>query len=339
MTKKIRLADVAAVAGVSTATVSRVLNAKSTVATGTKQLVLQALDELGYERPDALRDRSDDRVGIVAPDLNTPSAPEYIQELVDQLSLRDYAPILLTHSSAGGTEKYLQMLVKQNVSGVIFLSGVANESDYDVRRYLDEGERQIPYVTINGRNPNIGVPDFSSDDVGAVKDSVRHLYHSGHRSIGLITGPERFRPAQDMAMGYRQAMMEMCPDTDQTVLHSHYSVEGGGRATDTMLDLGVTGIICGSDLLVLGAIRQIRQRGLRVPEDVSVVGYDDSPLMAFTDPPLTSNRQPVRQISSAAVNTLVDLMKGGNPPRVPFTFQSELITRESSGAAPNQSSL
>lgn len=332
MAKRLRLADVAERAGVSTATVSRVMNGKASVADATRQAVLAALDELGFERPDRLKDHSGSLVGLITPELTNPISPHFVQEIENQLSARGYAPLLSTHAPGGGDSRAVQVMVDHRVSGIIFLAGLTADSEPDDQ--LSPDDMTIPFVTINGWNPNVGVPDFSADDAEAIKDSVRHLYHSGHRQIGLATGPERFRSAQDMAIGYRQAMMELCPEIDQHVMHSLFTVEGGQIAADQLLDRGMTGIICGSDVMALGAIRRIRERGMSVPDDVSIIGYDDSPLMAFTDPPLTSNRQPIRQIVSGAVGTLVELMSGGNPPRVPMKYRTELITRESSGSAP-----
>lgn len=334
MANNIRLADIAQKAGVSTATVSRVMNGKSTVAAATKQNVLDAISALGGDRPDHLKERPGNLVGIVAPELTNPITAHCVQELQRQLTARGFAPILSTHVS-GGDQKGLLPLIRNQVSGVVFIAGLDADSSAAAEAHLSSSGIDIPYVTINGWNPNIGVPDFSADGAEGIKDSVRHLYHAGHRSIGLATGPERFRSSQDMAIGYRQAMMELCPDADEHVIHSFFSVEGGQMAADQLLDHGVTGIIFGSDLMALGAIRQIRQRGLSVPEDVSIIGYDDSPLMAFTDPPLTSNRQPLRAIISGAVGTLVELVSGGNPPRVPMKYRTELITRGSSGSAPD----
>lgn len=330
MANRIRLADVALRAGVSTATVSRVLNGKSSVAASTRQTVLDALDAVGFDRPDRAKERPQ-LVGVVAPELTNPIAPHFVQELESQLSAAGCAPVLSTHA-IGKDDVYLRLLLDTGVSGIIFLAGRSAGPGFNSDRQLID----VPYVTINGWNPTIGVPDFSSDDVEAIKDSVRHLHHAGHRHIGLMTGPERFRNVQDMAIGYRQAMLELCPDVDQHVIHSLFSIEGGQLAADQLLDHDITGIICGSDVMALGAIRQIRQRGLAVPEDVSIIGYDDSPLMAFTDPPLTSNRQPVRQIVSGAVETLIELMSGSNPPRVPVSYRTELITRGSSGSAPKR---
>ncbi|HLT82646.1 MAG TPA: substrate-binding domain-containing protein, partial [Phototrophicaceae bacterium] len=113
-----------------------------------------------------------------------------------------------------------------------------------------------------------------------------------------------------------------------------YTFEGGQAAAGILLDQGCTAIICGSDLMALGAVRAARGRGLAVPEDVSVVGFDDSPLMAFTDPPLTTLRQPVDAMSHAAVTSLVAEVKGARTPRSELLFVAELIVRGSTAAAP-----
>jgi alanine racemase len=112
---------------------------------------------------------------------------------------------------------------------------------------------------------------------------------------------------------------------------SLFGVEGGDAAASRLLDKGVTGFVCGSDLMALGAIRAVRQRGLQVPTDVSVVGYDDSPLIAFTDPPLTTLRQPVRAMAVAAVRALVDEIKGHPAPNSEYIFRPELVVRGSTG--------
>jgi alanine racemase len=110
-------------------------------------------------------------------------------------------------------------------------------------------------------------------------------------------------------------------------------VEGGAAAAGRLLDRGITGILCGSDLMALGAIREARSRGLRVPTDISVVGYDDSPLIAFTDPPLTTIRQPVISMAVSAVRALVDEINGHPAPHSEFIFRPELVMRASTAVA------
>jgi alanine racemase len=121
---------------------------------------------------------------------------------------------------------------------------------------------------------------------------------------------------------------------DDLVSLSLFGVEGGAAAAGRLLDRGVTGIVCGSDMMALGAIREARSRGLSVPGDVSVVGYDDSPLMAFTDPPLTTIRQPVPAMAIAAVRALVDEIDGHPAPHSEYVFRPELVVRGSTAVAP-----
>jgi DNA-binding LacI/PurR family transcriptional regulator len=115
-----------------------------------------------------------------------------------------------------------------------------------------------------------------------------------------------------------------------------FSVEGGDTAGARLLDKGCTAVVCGSDLMALGAIRAVRRAGLRVPEDFSVVGYDDSPLIAFTDPPLTTVRQSVQAMAEAAVRALLDEIAGEAAPRAEYVFRPELVVRASTGAAPKR---
>jgi alanine racemase len=158
---------------------------------------------------------------------------------------------------------------------------------------------------------------------------VAHLVSLGHQRIGLISGPERYLPVQRTVQGYRTALAEhgLKPDVELTL----FGVEGGHAAATRLLDRGITGIVCGSDLMALGAIRAIRARGLSIPDDVSVLGYDDSPLLPFTDPPLSTLRQPVLAMSTAAVRALTDEIGGQPAPHSEYVFQPELVIRGSTG--------
>lgn len=335
MSQKIRLADIAQHAGVSTATVSRVLNGKSTVAGDTRQAVLTALDLLGYERPEKLRLRPGGLVGLVVPELVNPIFPAFVQAIENELSNHGYTPLLCTQSAGGTTEdQYVSLLIDQHVSGIIFVSGLHADTAADVSRYLTLVDMGIPFVFINGWNPDIPAPDFSTDEASAMQAAVRYLTMAGHSRIGLATGPERFRAAQLKVEGFRAGMDTYCHDSEPPIVHALFTVEGGQAAAAQLIDEGVTAIICGSDIMALGAIRQVRKSGLRVPEDVSVIGFDDSPLMTFASPPLTSFHQPIDAIASSAVSTLISMVGGAQPPTISMTFEAELITRESTSRSP-----
>ena len=329
-----RLQDVAVQAGVSEATVSRVLNGKPGVGQETRQQVLTALDVLGYERPAALRSTSAGLIGLVVPELVNPIFPAFAQLVESDLAGHGYTPVLCTQTPGGVTEdEYVEMLLARGVSGIIFISGLHADSTADPARYHALVERGLPIVLVNGTRPDISVPCISTDDEGAVRTAVNHLATLGHSRFGLAVGPSRFVPVERKVQAFRAAMASD-PRFEGVEEYSLFSVEGGHAATSRLLDAGVTAIVCGSDIMALGAIRAARARGLTVPGDVSVVGYDDSPLMAFTDPPLTTIRQPVAAMARAAVTALVDAITGHATPHGELLFSAELVVRSSTGPAP-----
>jgi LacI family repressor for deo operon, udp, cdd, tsx, nupC, and nupG len=330
--QRARLADLAKQAGVSEATVSRVLNDKPGVSSDTRQAVLTALDVLGYERPDRLRKRSAGLVGLVTPELDNPIFPMFAQVIESALAQEGYTAVLCTHVFGGITEdEYVEMLLDRQVAGIIFVSGMHADTASDHDRYRKLVSRPLPIAFVNGFVDGVDAPFVSCDDRAAGELGVRHLANLGHKRIGLISGPMRYSPVQRKVAGYRAAMTTLLPKQDDLVELSLFGVEGGQAAAERLLDRGVTGILCGSDLMALGAIRAARARGLRVPEDVSVIGYDDSPLIAYTDPPLTTLRQPVTAMSHAAVQALVDTIHGNPTPNSEYVFRPELVFRGSTG--------
>ena len=329
MANKIRLSGLAEQAGVSTATVSRVLNGKSSVSPETRQAVIAALDILGYERPEKLRERTGGLIGMIVPELTNPVFPLFAQHLASAMAIQGYTPLLGTQAAGGSTEdSYVDIMLEQHVSGIVFVSGRHADATANVERYHRITARGIPYVTMNGAHPDLSVPDFSTDDEAAVTQAIRHLVAQGHRKIGLATGPARLGPARAKAEAYRRAMTAWLPDVTPAVSHTLFTVEGGQSSAAQLVAQGCTAIVCGSDIMALGVIRHCRAVGLRVPADMSVVGFDDSTLIAFTDPPLTTLHQPIKAMCDAAVSTLVSMI-GGTPTSIgAVRFTPELIVRE-----------
>ena len=335
----VRLLDIAARAGVSEATVSRVLNAKPGVSDNTRQAVLTALDVLGSERPLRLRMKSAGLVGLVVPELDNPIFPLFAQVIESALAHNGYTPVLCTQTPGGVHEDaYVTMLLERGVSGVVFVSGQHADTTTDPARYTDLRERGLPIVMINGYVEGIDAPFISNDDAVSVDLAVSHLVQLGHRSIGLALGPRRYVPVVRKIAGFHQAMRRhvstaiTADEVDAMIECTLFRVEGGSTAAHALLDRGATAIVCGSDLMALGAIRAVRERRLRVPEDVSVVGSDDSQLVQFTDPPLTTVRQPVLAMGAAAVRALLDEIAGVPAPRAEYVFRPELVVRGSTAS-------
>ena len=323
-----RMSDIAKQARVSEATVSRVVNDRPGVSADTRQAVLTALDVLGYERPERLRRHSAGLVGLVVPELDNPIFPAFAQVIESTLAQQGFTPVLCTQSPGGVTEdEYVAMLLDRQVSGIVFVSGLSADTTADHGRYRRLLGRPLPIVLVNGYAEGIAAPSVSCDDRLAGDLAVTHLAALGHRRIGMISGPDRFISTRRKLAGYRAAMRRA--GLDERVALTLFGVEGGEVAADRLLATGVTAIVCASDLMALGAIRAARRRGLDVPGDLSVIGFDDSPLLAFTDPPLTTLRQPVRAMAVAAVNCLVDEINGRGVPHSEYLFRPELVVRES----------
>jgi DNA-binding LacI/PurR family transcriptional regulator len=332
-----RLADIAQQAGVSEATVSRVLNGRSGVSPATRESVLAALDTLGYERPTRLRHRSAGLVGLITPELDNPIFPAFAQVIERALILQGFTPVLCTLTPGGVPEDdFIDLMLEREVAGIVFVSGLHADTTANPARYLRLVERGLPIVLVNGYNEAVPAPALSTDDRVAARLAVSHLVDLGHERIGLAVGPRRFFPAIRKVEGYARAMKDLLgvDEASGLVEHTIFSVEGGAAAGAALLARGCTAIICGSDMMALGAISAARDLGREVPRGVSVVGYDDSPLIAFTDPPLTTVRQPVNAMGVAAVRALLDEIAGLPVPRSEFMYRPELVVRGSTGAAP-----
>ncbi|MFD6289739.1 LacI family DNA-binding transcriptional regulator [Streptomyces sp. NPDC060205] len=332
-----RLAQVAKKVGVSEATVSRVLNGKPGVSDSTRQSVLTALDVLGYERPTQLRGERARLVGLVLPELQNPIFPLFAEVIGGALAQQGLTPVLCTQTKGGVSEAdYVELLLQQHVSGVVFAGGgLFAQADAPHDHYRQLAERRIPVVLINAPIEGLDFPCVSCDDAVAVEQAWRHLTLLGHERIGVVLGPSDHIPSRRKLAAARAAAEAAGGSLpDAYVERSMFSLEGGQAATSRLLDRGVTGVVCASDPLALGAIRAARRRGLAVPEQVSVVGYDDSAFMNCTEPPLTTVRQPVEAMGRAAVDLLCAQIQGAEVQPGELLFEPELVVRGSTTQAP-----
>ena len=329
MTK--RLSDVARYAGVSEATVSRVLNQKPGVAKATQELVLTALDVLGYERPTQLRGERARLVGLVLPELQNPIFPAFAEVVADALAKRGFTPVLCTRTSAGISEAdYVEMLLEHQVSGVIFSGGLYAQAAADHEHYFRLRERGLPAVLVNAAYDDLGFPRISVDDRRAVEQAFTHLRFLGHERIGMVLGPADHVPSARKLAAFQELCGEHGTDPE-LVERGLFSMEGGQAAGLRLLRKGATGVICASDVLALGVVRAARREGLGVPDGLSVVGFDDSALMSVTDPPLTTIRQPIEPMGRSAVATLISQIGGAPVSSEELLFEPELVVRGSTG--------
>lgn len=328
----VRLADVAHHAGVSQATASRVLNGRGGVADTTRKSVLTSAEALGYTRTaKSVRRRV---VGIVLPELENPVFATFAQRLTTTAAQRGDMPIVCTQTHDGIAEdRWVEMLLDHELAGLIVVSGMHANTHEDPSRYERLRALQIPLVLVNGFVEGLDAVFVSDDDHSAMSLAVGHLASLGHTCIGLAVGPDIYLPSVRKAEGFRQAV-EVTGGIEPLVEHALFTIQGGRAAALRLIDHGATALVCGSDLMALGAFQACRSRRLAVGSDISVVGYDDSAAMAYTGPPLTTIRQAIPAMCNAAVRALHDELAGRPVPRQEYLFQPELIVRGSTGAAP-----
>lgn len=304
---KVGLTEIAQRAGVSEATVSRVLNRRYGVAASTRDAVAAAMRELGLER-----ELDGELVLLLTPNLSNPIFAEMCEQIENQLTPHGLKCVICPVYPGTVQERgYVEALVEAGVVAVVFLSTIntLRHADQSARQLL-EG-RGIPYVSINGGFAADSAPTISTDDWRAAEIAVTHLHSLGHRRIGLAAGPAGNTPADRRVEGFVTAMERLgANDPEALIVRGHYSIEGGRHAADELLSLEATGIVAGSDEMALGAITAAHRRGLAVPEDVSVVGYDDSSLLEYTDPPLTTVRQPIDRIAAQTARVIVSMVAG-----------------------------
>jgi DNA-binding LacI/PurR family transcriptional regulator len=329
-----RLTEVAKKAGVSEATVSRVLNGREGVSEATRTAVLTALDVLGYERPSKLRGERARLVGLMLPELQNPIFPALAEVVTGALVQRSFSPILCARTIGGVSEvEFLDMLLEHQVSGVIFAGGNYAMADATHDHYRTLRERRLPAVLVNAGVVGLGFPSVSTDDAVAVEQAYAHLVSLGHLRVGALLGPDDHVPSR-RKLDALQAAVKATPDVTCEVERTSFSMEGARAAATRLAEREVTGILCASDVLALGAVRAVRRLGRRVPQDVSVVGFDDSAFMTCTDPPLTTVRQPIEAMGQAVVDLLVQQIQGVGVPPDELLFEPELVVRGSTAPAP-----
>jgi DNA-binding LacI/PurR family transcriptional regulator len=251
------------------------------------------------------------------------------------LAQQGFTPVLCTQTVGGVSEAdYVDLLLQQQVSGVVFAGGLYAQADAPHGHYRRLAERGLPTVLVNAGIDGLPFPRVSCDDAVAVEQAMGHLISLGHTRIGLLMGPRDHVPSRRKIDRARRIATAggLTIGTDD-IAHALYSLEAAQAAAVRLLARGITGIICASDPMALGAIRAVRRAGLSVPGDVSVVGFDDSALMNCTEPPLTTVRQPIEPMGRMVIELLNGQISGTPVTHDELLFEPELVVRGSTGPA------
>jgi LacI family transcriptional regulator, galactose operon repressor len=318
--KQPTIRDVAALAGVSHQTVSRVLNDQDNVIRPTRDRVLAAIRDLGYVPNPSARSLSSNRLhtlGVVTTDISDYAFSQAIAGAeAEARRLGLFLIIGSVEEDAQGDERsYLRLMLERRVEGLIVAGPTHLERDW----LLHPLAHRLPIVAITSELvvPEVSVVDVDNQRGG--RDATVHLVEHGHRTVATITGPLEWRSARERLDGYLEALRTQGLAEDPALVEhcADWSVESGRDAARRLLDSGrpFTALFAQSDLFALGAISELRSRGLDVPADLSVVGYDDIPVARYLDPPLTTMSQPMRDVGALAVRLVVDHLGADGEPR------------------------
>lgn len=331
----VTLVDVAKLAGVSVMTVSRALSGDGYTSEEMKLKVNAAVQQLGYV-PNAvarlMKGGKTGVIGVVVNDLSSAVIHSFVTALSEEV--RDIEMDMFIYNSLGdlgqGRGKRLSEMLHGLWDGLIFVLPRMTDD------YLDELEKSdSPIVLINYFCRDTPLPVISGDNVNGAQDAVSHLIDLGHRRIAFVRGMAYTGQSELRERGYRLALAAAGIEFDPTlVADGDFSEAAGLEAGRLLLDSHSppTAIFAGNDSMAMGCIRAIREKGLEVPQDISVVGFDDIPAAALAHPPLTTLRHPVGAMAKAAVQELVRRIKKQPGRRQRIEFPSEFIVRESTAA-------
>jgi LacI family repressor for deo operon, udp, cdd, tsx, nupC, and nupG len=334
--------EVARRAGVSTATVSRVLSQPNVVAPATRRRVLQAVEHLSYEPNSTaknLRTLRTEKLLVTVPDISNPFFSLILQGIEDTAQREGYSVLVGdTQHNEKREERYALMLKRKEADGLIFLGHRLPKEAAALIRAM--APRCAPIVNGCEFSPTLGIPSVHIDNAKAAYEAMDHLYGLGHRRIGIVTGPLVSPLSRDRLHGATSRAKKGKAEREFIVMHGDFSIESGAAAAERLLARTErpTAIFCFNDEMAMGVIEVARRLGVRVPAQLSVVGFDDIRFARHMDPPLTTIAQPMRQIGEGTVRLLLGILAGGGDAETPesVTLPHKLVVRAST-APPRRS--
>jgi LacI family transcriptional regulator len=330
----VTLNELAKAAGVSVSTVSRALTASEhPVNEETRQRILTLAKELGYRPNMMARSLKTDRtftVGIIVDNIASPFTPLMIRGIQDYLKGFHYFSVVINADWNPEAEaEAIHDLISRSIDGIVFVESWLR----DANPVLDLVSK--PYVFVHRLFGGAGRNSVNVDDVGGGRLATEHLIGLGHRRIGFISGPAGWGASEDRLVGYRAALQGAGIPYDPTLMiEGNWEVQSGYPAAKKFLTLEnyPTAIFAGNDLMALGAIYAIQESGLRVPEDIAVVGYDDREIASIARPSITTVTLPCYEMGQRSAKLLLQLLEKETDAEAPIKIQGKLLIRESSGA-------
>jgi LacI family xylobiose transport system transcriptional regulator len=329
------IATIAKEAGVSAPTVSKVLNGRADVAPETRARVEALIRQHGYQRRGSARANPSPMLDLVFHELDSPWAVEVIKGVTRVA--RDEGLHVVLSESAGSTtpgQSWVDGVFARRPTGVILVL-----SDLSPAQRVQLTTRGIPFVVMDpAGDPGADVASIGSANWSGGVAATRHLIELGHSRIGVIAGPPAIMCSRARLDGYRAAMETAGLSVDPALVRSgNFHVESGYENGLALLRLPQrpTAIFAGSDLQALGLYEAARTLGVRIPNELSVVGYDDLPAAVWAGPPLTTVRQPLIEMAEAAARLVVSIGRGERPSNLRIDLATSLVVRQSTAPARN----
>jgi len=326
--------DVARLAGVSTATVSRALNGTGQIAPATLATIEAAVEELGYHPNTVARSlvtKSTHTIALLLPDITNPFYAALVRGIQEAAFGHGRTMLLCTtEGDAEREEHYLRLLQAKQVDGAL-VDGLVLPADR-IAGFVEDG---FPIVCLDRDIDSRSIPVVQVDNRIGGRLATKHLIELGHTRIAHVTGAGELGISDERLAGYRDALTaaRIEPDFD-LVEEGRFTEEGGHDAASTLIEghPDITAIFAANDLSALGVLNALAENGRSVPDDVSVVGFDDLRLAAYTSPPLTTVRQPGVEIARLATEILIGLTEGRPAQRMRHLLEPELVLRASTRA-------
>ncbi len=327
------LEDIAKICGVSRSTVSRVINGDPKVRQATREKVLAIIQEIGFQPNLAARGLAMGHtkvIGLVIPAglttvFSDPYFPLVIQGVSSACAARGYAVMLWLAEPEFERKMMNQVLYNGLIDGVIIASMVMDDPVF--QRLI---ESRLPFIAI-GRHPTNDQINFVDvDNRAGAYQAVSYILHTGKRRVAIITGPRNMIAGRDRYLGYQDALHERgLPLQAELVVEGKFTDMSGYLGMKQLLPMGPDAVFAASDAMAYAAMRVITEAGLRIPEDIAVVGFDDIPSAGVSKPPLTTVRQPIQRSGSVAAEMLIENIEHPDSPPCRIVLPTELVIRSS----------
>ena len=326
------ISDVAMRAGVSKATVSRVLNNTAVVNKDTRKRVLQAIEALNYTPSflaKGMRRKKTSTFGIIIPDFRNPYYSELLKAIEDEARKHEYIAIICTgEMNAAREREYIDYLLSRQVEGLVlccYVNIMENEM------YIKDITKRVPIIVMD--QPSFGLPVSSAyaDGYKGFKKLLAYLIGNGHRRIGMIRSLHKYPCSESRFVGYMDAMKEHGIEPDQDLVEeSEFTAAGGYEAAKRMLAKSKpTAIVGVNDLLAIGAMKYIREKGYTVPDEIAIAGHDNIALSSLVSPQLTTVNIPVHKIAEEAITQLIRKIRNPRSRNREIVIETELVIRQS----------